>query len=60
MQSGLSNSRRSKKLHQNLDILKKVKQLLRNNELSISNGFIQKHKVFKSKKQYTRKLKHKR
>ena len=50
----------SKRLKQNLDILKKVKKLLRENENSLSNGFIQKHKVFKSKKQYSRKLKHKK
>ena len=42
-----------------LDFVKNVKGLSREDELQDSYGWIQKDKVVKSKKQYTRKLKNK-
>jgi len=42
-----------------LDYLKANRKGSRLAEIENSNGFISKHKVHKSKKSYTRKLKHK-
>jgi len=44
----------------NLEILKHVKKLNREEELELFNGFPNHHKIQKSKKTYNRKLKHKK
>jgi len=43
----------------NLDYLKANRKGSRDAELENSHGFVSKHKVHKSKKNYTRKIKHK-